>query len=149
MPSWISRHFPIALRNGLTMQEVEEVIYHVAGYAGYAAAASARSVANSVPQSQRNDCTTAPITYRSPTHCVVQSGVPASPLSAETWLRTVDAVNTPRVSAGHFTSFRVVSRPEIHHFHQHPTNIRRLSSPHGGRVEELRWPTNRKPKSRS
>ena len=44
-------HFPIALRNGLTMQELEEVIYHVAGYAGYPAAASARSVANSVLQS--------------------------------------------------------------------------------------------------
>src|SRR5271157_2155526 len=28
-------HFPIALRNGLSMEEIEEVIYHMAGYAGY------------------------------------------------------------------------------------------------------------------
>ncbi|CAM3339303.1 carboxymuconolactone decarboxylase [Mycobacterium intermedium] len=41
-------HFPIALRNGLTVAEVEEVIYHVAGYAGYPAAASARAIANAV-----------------------------------------------------------------------------------------------------
>jgi 4-carboxymuconolactone decarboxylase len=38
-------HFPIALRNGLTVEEIEEVIYHMAGYAGYPAAASARNVA--------------------------------------------------------------------------------------------------------
>ncbi|OBJ05319.1 carboxymuconolactone decarboxylase [Mycobacterium alsense] len=38
-------HFPIALRNGLTREEIEEVIYHVAGYAGYPAAATARNVA--------------------------------------------------------------------------------------------------------
>ena len=44
-------HFPIALRNGLTVQEIEEVIYHVAGYAGYPAAASARGIANAVLQS--------------------------------------------------------------------------------------------------
>jgi 4-carboxymuconolactone decarboxylase len=44
-------HFPVALRNGLTVQEVEEVIYHVAGYAGYPAAASARNIANAVLQS--------------------------------------------------------------------------------------------------
>ena len=43
-------HFPIALRNGLTVQELEEVIYHVAGYAGYPAAASARNIANAVLQ---------------------------------------------------------------------------------------------------
>lgn len=41
-------HFPIALRNGLTVEEVEEVIYHMAGYAGYPAAASARKVAQEV-----------------------------------------------------------------------------------------------------
>jgi 4-carboxymuconolactone decarboxylase len=45
-------HFPVALRNGLTVQEVEEVIYHVAGYAGYPAAASARNIANAVLQSR-------------------------------------------------------------------------------------------------
>lgn len=38
-------HFPIALRNGLSMAEIEEVIYHMTGYAGYPAAASARKVA--------------------------------------------------------------------------------------------------------
>lgn len=38
-------HFPIALRNGLSIEEIEEVIYHVAGYAGYPAAARARNVA--------------------------------------------------------------------------------------------------------
>jgi 4-carboxymuconolactone decarboxylase len=38
-------HFQIALRNGLTIEEIEEVIYHMAGYAGYPAAATARGVA--------------------------------------------------------------------------------------------------------
>ncbi|MGO9385460.1 MAG: carboxymuconolactone decarboxylase family protein [Mycobacterium sp.] len=38
-------HFQIALRNGLTIGEIEEVIYHMAGYAGYPAAATARNVA--------------------------------------------------------------------------------------------------------
>jgi 4-carboxymuconolactone decarboxylase len=38
-------HFPIALRNGLTTEEIDEVIYHMTGYAGYPAAASARKVA--------------------------------------------------------------------------------------------------------
>ncbi|CPR09175.1 gamma-carboxymuconolactone decarboxylase subunit like protein [Mycobacterium bohemicum DSM 44277] len=41
-------HFPIALRNGLTQEEVDEVIYHSAGYAGYPAAATARGVAREV-----------------------------------------------------------------------------------------------------
>ena len=41
-------HFPIALRNGLTREEVDEVIYHLAGYAGYPAAATARNVAREV-----------------------------------------------------------------------------------------------------
>ncbi|OBK18079.1 carboxymuconolactone decarboxylase family protein [Mycobacterium asiaticum] len=41
-------HFPIALRNGLTAEEIEEVIYHAAGYAGYPAAASARNIAATV-----------------------------------------------------------------------------------------------------
>jgi 4-carboxymuconolactone decarboxylase len=38
-------HFPIALRNGLSREEIEEVVYHMAGYAGYPAAATARGVA--------------------------------------------------------------------------------------------------------
>lgn len=38
-------HFPIALRNGLTREEIDEVIYHLAGYAGYPAAATARDAA--------------------------------------------------------------------------------------------------------
>lgn len=38
-------HFPIAIRNGLTRSELEEVIYQSAAYAGFPAAASARSVA--------------------------------------------------------------------------------------------------------
>ena len=38
-------HFQIALRNGLSIEEIEEVIYHMAGYAGYPAAATARNVA--------------------------------------------------------------------------------------------------------
>ena len=38
-------HFPIALRNGVTREEIDEVIYHLAGYAGYPAAATARDVA--------------------------------------------------------------------------------------------------------
>jgi 4-carboxymuconolactone decarboxylase len=41
-------HFPIALRNGLTIEEIEEVIYHMTGYAGYPAASTARSVAGEV-----------------------------------------------------------------------------------------------------
>ncbi len=44
-------HFPIALRNGLSMEEIEEVIYHMAGYAGYPAAATARNVACEVLKS--------------------------------------------------------------------------------------------------
>src|SRR5277367_304884 len=41
-------HFQIALRNGLTIEEIEEVIYHMAGYAGYPAAATARRVGHEV-----------------------------------------------------------------------------------------------------
>jgi len=37
-------HFQIALRNGLTIEEIEEVIYHMTGYAGYPAAAAARNI---------------------------------------------------------------------------------------------------------
>jgi 4-carboxymuconolactone decarboxylase len=38
-------HFQIALNNGLTLEEIEEVIYHMTGYAGYPAAVSARKLA--------------------------------------------------------------------------------------------------------
>ena len=41
-------HFQIALRNGLTVEEIEEVIYHMTGYAGYPAATTARNVAREV-----------------------------------------------------------------------------------------------------
>jgi 4-carboxymuconolactone decarboxylase len=41
-------HFPIARRNGLTDDEIAEVIYHCSGYAGFPAAASARNVAAEV-----------------------------------------------------------------------------------------------------
>jgi 4-carboxymuconolactone decarboxylase len=43
-------HFRIALRNGLTIEEIEEVIYHMAAYAGYPAAATARGLAREVLQ---------------------------------------------------------------------------------------------------
>jgi 4-carboxymuconolactone decarboxylase len=38
-------HFQIARRNGLSLEEIEEVIYHMTGYAGYPAAATARKLA--------------------------------------------------------------------------------------------------------
>jgi 4-carboxymuconolactone decarboxylase len=38
-------HIPAALKNGLTKNEIEEVIYHASGYAGFPAAASARTTA--------------------------------------------------------------------------------------------------------
>jgi len=41
-------HFQIARNDGLTIEEIEEVIYHTAGYAGYPAAVSARKLANEV-----------------------------------------------------------------------------------------------------
>ena len=41
-------HFPIALRNGLTIEEIEEVVYHIAGYAGFPAAATARKIGREV-----------------------------------------------------------------------------------------------------
>lgn len=41
-------HFSIALRNGLTKDEIAEVIYHCSGYAGFPAAASARQVAKGI-----------------------------------------------------------------------------------------------------
>jgi 4-carboxymuconolactone decarboxylase len=44
----LKAHFQIALHNGLTLEEIEEVIYHMTGYAGYPAAVSARKVAREV-----------------------------------------------------------------------------------------------------
>jgi 4-carboxymuconolactone decarboxylase len=38
-------HFKIARTNGLTDEELAEVIYHASGYAGFPAAATAKSVA--------------------------------------------------------------------------------------------------------
>jgi 4-carboxymuconolactone decarboxylase len=41
-------HFAIALRNGLTREELEEVIYHASGYAGFPAANAARVIGSAV-----------------------------------------------------------------------------------------------------
>ena len=38
-------HIPAALRNGVSRQELEELIYHASAYAGFPAAASARAQA--------------------------------------------------------------------------------------------------------
>ena len=38
-------HFPIALANGCTLQELEELIYHATAYAGFPAANCARAAA--------------------------------------------------------------------------------------------------------
>jgi 4-carboxymuconolactone decarboxylase len=38
-------HFKIARTNGLTDEELAEVVYHASGYAGFPAAATARNVA--------------------------------------------------------------------------------------------------------
>jgi 4-carboxymuconolactone decarboxylase len=36
-------HFPIAVRNGVTVEELEEVVYHLTGYVGFPAATLART----------------------------------------------------------------------------------------------------------
>ncbi|WP_404476537.1 carboxymuconolactone decarboxylase family protein [Novosphingobium sp. BL-52-GroH] len=41
-------HFPLAMKNGVTIPELEEVIYHASGYAGFPAAATARQVAKAI-----------------------------------------------------------------------------------------------------
>src|SRR5213592_3689792 len=41
----LKAHFTIARNNGLTDEELAEVIYHASGYAGFPAAATARNVA--------------------------------------------------------------------------------------------------------
>jgi 4-carboxymuconolactone decarboxylase len=38
-------HFPSAVRNGVSLEEIEEIIYQASGYCGFPAAASARKVA--------------------------------------------------------------------------------------------------------
>ena len=51
-------HMPIALRNGLTVEEIEEVVYHLTGYAGFPAANAARSIDREVlppPKRDRKD----------------------------------------------------------------------------------------------
>jgi 4-carboxymuconolactone decarboxylase len=42
--SELAIHAPAAIRNGVTVAELEEVIYHASGYAGFPAAASARDI---------------------------------------------------------------------------------------------------------
>jgi 4-carboxymuconolactone decarboxylase len=47
---------PIALRNGLTVEEIEEVVYHLTGYAGFPAANAARSIGREVlPEPERQN----------------------------------------------------------------------------------------------
>src|SRR6516165_8179545 len=41
-------HMPLALRNGLTVEEIEEVVYHLTGYAGFPAANAARAIGREV-----------------------------------------------------------------------------------------------------
>src|SRR3954471_3363876 len=41
----LAAHFAIARNNGLTDDELAEVIYHASGYAGFPAASTARNVA--------------------------------------------------------------------------------------------------------
>lgn len=41
----LKAHFPIALANGCTLQELEEVIYHATAYAGFPSANCARAAA--------------------------------------------------------------------------------------------------------
>ena len=41
----LEAHFKIARTNGLTNEELAEVIYHASGYAGFPAAATARNIA--------------------------------------------------------------------------------------------------------
>jgi 4-carboxymuconolactone decarboxylase len=49
-------HMPIALRNGLTVEEIEEVVYHLTGYAGFPAANAARKIGREVlPEPERPD----------------------------------------------------------------------------------------------
>jgi 4-carboxymuconolactone decarboxylase len=44
----LKAHFRIALNNGLKLEEIEEVIYHMTAYAGFPAAVNARTIAREV-----------------------------------------------------------------------------------------------------
>lgn len=44
----LKHHFRIAMRNGVTRDELEEVIYHSTAYAGFPAATGARAIAEEV-----------------------------------------------------------------------------------------------------
>ncbi len=46
-------HFQIARTNGLTDDEIAEVIYHASGYAGFPAAATANRIAGEAPGRQQ------------------------------------------------------------------------------------------------
>ncbi|MEV1025234.1 carboxymuconolactone decarboxylase family protein [Streptomyces sp. NPDC050264] len=48
-------HFTIGLRNGLTREELEEVVYHASGYAGFPAASTAARVGREVLDQRTND----------------------------------------------------------------------------------------------
>lgn len=52
-------HLPVALRNGLTREELEEVVFHSAAYAGFPAAALAGAVGREVldPPERQADAT--------------------------------------------------------------------------------------------
>lgn len=41
-------HFAIALRNGLTRAELDEVVYHMTAYAGFPAASAAKKIGTSI-----------------------------------------------------------------------------------------------------
>jgi 4-carboxymuconolactone decarboxylase len=46
-------HIPVALRNGLSAEEIAEVIYHCSGYAGFPAASAAQSIAAAIVEELR------------------------------------------------------------------------------------------------
>jgi 4-carboxymuconolactone decarboxylase len=51
-------HFPIAVRNGLNIAELEEVVYHLTGYVGFPAATLARNIGREVlPNPERQSST--------------------------------------------------------------------------------------------
>src|ERR1700752_1723311 len=53
-------HMPIAVRNGLTVEEIEEVVYHLTGYAGFPAANAARAIGREVLAAPQRDTVTDP-----------------------------------------------------------------------------------------
>jgi 4-carboxymuconolactone decarboxylase len=53
-------HMPISLRNGLTVEEIEEVVYHLTGYAGFPAANAARAIGREVLPAPQRDTVTDP-----------------------------------------------------------------------------------------